>query len=258
MRVARLSLAVCISFVIPVAAQQPAAPAQRDPQAVALVQQSVAATASTVPADSSATGTVTVVEGSTTQSGSIQVLTLGLGQTSETLTLGSAQRAMVYSNGDAKETVGSQATIPTLEVAITDQCPDFPLPLLLSALNSPDFAFRYVGKETLDSVAAQHIQIWNTFSSNSQLKHLASFSLRDLWFDATSGLPLKISYTRRAEDGATRPVPVEISFANFTKVNGVLYPFLIHKSLNGTPWQTISIENVSFNTGLTASQFQVE
>lgn len=259
MRVAHLSFVFGILLAIPLSAQQSGALSiQRDPQAGALVQRSVAAMASTVPADSSATGTVTIVEGSTTQNGSIQILTLGSGQTSETLTLPSTQRVVVYANGDAKETVGSQSIIPTLEAAITDQCPDFPLPLLLAALNSPDFAFRYVGQETLDSVAAHHIQIWNTYSSNSHLKHLVSFSLRDVWFDATSGLPLKISYARRVADGAAPAIPVVISFANFTKVNGVLYPFLIHKSLNGTPWQTITIENVSFNTGLTASQFQVE
>jgi len=249
-------------LTVPAFAQQAAtalqSSVQRDPQAVALVQQSVAAMASTLPSDSSATGIVTIVEGSTSSSGTIQILTRGTTETVETVTLSAVQRSVIFSNGDAKEVVGSQSTNPSLELAVSDQCPDFPLPLLLAALNSPDFAFRYVGQETLDSVAAQHIQMWNTFSSNSHLKHLALFSLRDIWFDATSSLPLKMSYTRRAGKGATPAVPVEISFANFTKVNGVLYPFLIHKSLNGTPWQTITIENVSFNTGLTASQFQVE
>jgi hypothetical protein len=38
----------------------------------------------------------------------------------------------------------------------------------------------------------------------------------------------------------------------------VLYPFQINKSYNGTPWEAITIQSVSFNTGLTTAQFQVE
>jgi hypothetical protein len=260
MRVARLLLSVLIVFSSSprLNSQQSTTSVQRDPQAIALLQQSVAAMASTTPADSSATGTITIVEGSTTQNGSIQILTLGTGQTSETLTLPSGQRAIVYSNGDAKETNGTQSSIPPLELSVTDQCPDFPLPVLLAALSNSDAAFRYIGAESLNGSAAQHIQLWNSFSSNPRLQQLAPFSLKDIWFDSRSSLPLKISYTRRAGGGAVPAIPVEVFFANYTKVGGVLYPFQINKSYNGTPWQTISIQNVSFNTGLTSSQFQAE
>lgn len=233
-------------------------PPQRDPQAVALVQQSVAAMASTPPSDSSATGTVTIVEGSTTQSGTVQILTLGTGQTSETLSLPGGTRSVVYSNGSSQETVGSQSAIAPLEIAATDQCPDFPLPLLLSALNNSDFGFRYIGQETLNGAAAQHIQVWHSFASNTNLQNLAPFSVRDIWFDSSSSLPLKIAHTRRAGSGAVPSIPVEISFTNYTKVSGILFPLLINKSYNGTAWQTITIQNVSFNTGLTAAQFQVQ
>jgi hypothetical protein len=87
---------------------------------------------------------------------------------------------------------------------------------------------------------------------------LASFSTTDFWLDPSSGLPLKIAYSRRAGGGAVPAIPVAVSFSNYTNVNGVLYPFQINKSFNGTPWQTITIQSVSFNTGLTAAQFQVE
>ena len=214
--------------------------------------------ASTIPADSSATGTVTVVEGSTIQSGSIQILTLGASQTSETLTLRDGQRTVIYSNGDAKEITGSESANPPLELIVSEQCPDFPLPLLLSALNNPDDAFRYIGQETLNGSSVQHVQFWNSFASKPRLQKLAPFSLKDIWFDASSSLPLKLSYSRRAGGGLIPSIPVEVSFSNYTKVSGVLYSFQINKSFNGTPWETITIQSVSFNTGLTDAQFQVE
>jgi hypothetical protein len=253
---------VFVVAVISATAQQPVAPItqtpQRDAQAITILQQAVASMANTAPADSSATGTVTVVEGSTTQTGSIQILTLGASQTAETITLPDGQRVVIYSNGTAKEVNGSQSISPPMELILTDQCADFPLPLILSTLNNSDEAFQYVGAETIDGGTSQHVRLWNTFASRPGLQGLATFSTMDFWFDPASGLPLKIAYARRVGGGTIPAFPVEISFLNYTKVNGVLYPFQINKSFNGMPWETITIQNVTFNAGLTAAQFSVQ
>jgi outer membrane lipoprotein-sorting protein len=253
---------VFVLAVVSATAQQTASPPvqapQRDTQAIAILQQAVAAMASTVPSDSSATGTVTIVEGSTTQNGSIKILTLGTGQTTETLTLPEGQRAVIYSNGNAMEVARNQSVNPPLQLIVTDQSVDFPLPLILSALSNSDETLQYIGVETLNGASVQHVRVWNTFASTPRLQVLASFSARDIWLNATPGLPVKIAYSRRAGGGAVPSFPVEVSFLNYTKVNGVLYPFQINKSYNGTPWQTITIQNVVFNTGLTATQFQVQ
>jgi hypothetical protein len=181
MRIPRFAFLLAFVLVIvsataqlpsPMTAQSP----QRDQQAIAMLQQSIAAMANGIPTDSSATGTVTVVEGSTTQAGTIQILTLGATRTFETLTLQEGQRTVVYANGAAKEINGSQSSSPPLELALTDQCTDFPLPLLLSSLSNSDETIHYVGAETLDGQAVQHIQVWNTFASKPRLQKLASFS----------------------------------------------------------------------------------
>jgi hypothetical protein len=237
---------------------QPATPIQRDAQAVAILQRAIAALAKIPPNDSSASGTVTIVEGSTTQSGSIHVFTRGTTQTMETITLPDEQRSVVYSNGNAKEVSAKGASAPPLEQILTDQCADFPLPFLLSVLNTSDEAYRYVGQEALEGASAQHIQVWNTFASRPPMQKLASFSIRDIWFDTSSGLPLKVAYTHRTGGGSVPAFPVEIFFSSYTSVNGVYYPFQINKSFNGTAWQTITIQNVTFNTGLADAQFQVE
>jgi hypothetical protein len=256
MRVA--SLVVCALLFLQPQSPQPAAPIQVDPQAVAIVRQAITALAKTPPTDSTASGIVTVVEGSTTQSGTIQILTRGAAQTSETITLPDGQRSVVYSNGNAKEVSANGATAPPLERILTDQSPDFPLSLLLSIQNNSDEAYRYVGQEILDGTSAQHVQVWNTFSSRPPMQKLASFSTRDIWFDALSGLPLKVAYSRRTGGGSAPAFPVEVSFSSYTNVNGVSYPFQITKSFNGTAWQTITIQNVTFNTGLTDAQFPVQ
>jgi hypothetical protein len=231
---------------------------ERDPQAAALLQQSVAAMAKTPPSDSSAVGIVTIVEGSTTQDGTVQILTLGTNATFENLSLLNEQRTVIYSAEAAKETKGTLSVKAPMEIALADQAPDFPLPFLMSALRNPDESFHYVGPETLNGQPAQHLQVWNSFASRPRLQSLSMFSLKDIWIDAASSLPLKISYSRRGGGQGAPAFPVEVSFSNYTNSGGVLYPFQINKSFNGTPWQTITIQSVSFNSGLTAAQFSVE
>lgn len=230
----------------------------RDPQAIALLQESVAAMATSAPSDSTATGTITVTEGSTTQNGTISILTLGTANTLETITLPGGQRIVIYSNGDAKEVNGTQSGNPPLELIVVDQCGDFPLPLLSAILDNSDEGFHYVGQETLNGESVQHVQVWNSFASKTYLQGVAPYSKRDVWFDSTSYLPVKMTYSRSPGEGAVSAIPVEIDYSGYQTVNGVHYPLQINKSYNGTPWQTITIQNVSFNTGLTPSQFQTE
>lgn len=256
MRILRLGpfLALSALFSLFVQAQQ-AVP--KNPTAVSLLQKAVVAMASNMPSDSSATGTITVVEGSSTQNGTISVLARGTDQTSESMNLPEGQRRVVYSQGNAIEVNGDNSTTPPMELVVTDQSPDFPLPLLASILNNTDEAFLYIGQETLNGVAVQHIQVWNSFASNAESQGLAPFTKRDIWLGST-GLPVQIAYTRRAGGGSTPGIPVEVLYSNYTNVSGVLYPFQISKSYNGSLWETISISSVAQNTGLTDSNFLVQ
>lgn len=239
-------------------AQQTSTPVPRDASAISLIQKSVATMTSAIPTDSTATGSITLVEGSSTENGTIQFLTHGTVETAEQIILPNDQRLVIYSSGDAKEVRGGQTTTPPLEASATDQYVDFPLPFLVSVLNNPDSAFQYIGQESLNGESVQHVKAWNTFASNVHLQQLASFSTRDIWFDSTSGLPVKIAYVRQAGEGNVPKFPVEVLFADYAKVNGVQVPFQIKKSYNGTPWETITIQSIAFNTGLMDADFPVD
>jgi hypothetical protein len=253
-------LAICFGFVLQTGAAQTQTTAQtpaRDPQAIAVLQQSVVAMGTTTPSDSTATGTITTVAGSLTENGTITILTRGTNQTSEQIQTPHGS-TVIYSQGQAS--YGAGATPPQLpmERAVTAQCPDFPMALLAGALNNPDTAYKYVGLETLDVASAHHVQIWNSFASILKLQRLANFSLRDIWIDAKSGIPIKVSYTRRDAAGASPGIAMEASYSDYRNVGGVLYPFSIQVSMNGTPWATITIQSVTLNTGLTDSNFPVQ
>ncbi len=250
-------------FAVSAAAQQPPlvvseANPSRDPRAVAIAQRSISALGGAVPSDSVATGTIELVAGSKAETGTIRLLTRGVNQTAEEIVTPEGTRANFYSREQAREAEGNSAKRLQLELVVTSQSACFPLPLLAAALNHPDTAFQYVGQQTLDGLAVHHIRFWNTFSSNAKMRHLAEFSVKDLWIDAATGLPRKLSFDRRAAGGAEPRIPLEVFFSDYRHVSGVLYPFRIEKHFNGTPWATITIQSVAFNTGLSEADFPVQ
>jgi len=267
MRYAKAVLSVALGFLfsIPMFGRQVAdstqtpTTVQRDPQAVAILHKALSAVGGSVPADSVATGTVTIVAGTKTENGTIRILTRGTDQTSEQIQLSDArQNSVIYSRGRANEVLSGAVKPASMELSASSQSPAFPLPLLLAAFNNADVSIQYIGEEILNGSSVYHLRFFNTYASNQGLQPLSDFTTRDLWVDAVTGLPQKLGYLRRDGGGAAVPqIRMEIFYSDWRTANGVAYPYRIEKSWNGTPWTTISIQNVVFQTGLTDSDFPV-
>ncbi len=257
MRVAGIAILVSLSFLVSpqLISQQTVI---RDQQAVALLQGSVRTMGGTAPTDSVATGNVTVVAGSQPSTGSIRILTRGTNQSSEQVTLPQSTYSVTYSSGLADETINSATTSIPLERTVTSQSVCFPLPFLVAALANADESIQYVALETLGQQSLQHLRIQNTFASQPNFQQFAGFATFDVWLDANTGLPERISFIRRNGSGATPRIPLEAYFSAYQITSGVAYPTQINLSLNGTPWTTITINSVAFNTGLTDSNFSVQ
>ena len=127
--------------------------------------------------------------------------------------------------------------------------------MLGAILNNSDYRYLYVGLESLNGLSVHHLQFWNSFNSRPKFQFLADLTLRDIWIDTVSGLPQRISQIQRAGRGSEPHIQIDTYLSN---VSGVFYPFSIRKSLNGSPWMTITITSVSFNTGLTDANFPVQ
>jgi hypothetical protein len=230
----------------------------RDAPAVALLQSTIRAMGGGVPADSMGTGTVTETVGSESEDGTIEILTRGTDQSSETLSLPDLSQTTIYSSWMAGQTNGSATQQElTAQLAMTSQTVVYPLPFLISAVNNSDTSIQYVGQESLDGESTNHIRIWNTFASVTHMRALATFTARDVWLDSSTGLPAKISFTQQAAAGRAFKTLVELEFSNYQVTGGFSYPYTIKKLLNGTPWLAISIQKLSFNNGLESSRFQV-
>src|SRR5260370_246093 len=219
MRVA--SIAVSLVFLFSQSSTQSIpSPVARDPQAVALLQSSLRAMGGSPPADSVAIGTVTIVAGSQTSTGTIRILTHGTNQSSEQITLPQSTHSVTYSAGLADETINSATTSLPLERAVTSQSVCFPFPFLAAALANADASIQFIAQETLGQQSLQHIRIQNTFASQPNLQQFAELATFDCWIDAKTSLPQRISFVRRDASGAAPRIPVDAFFAAYQTTSG--------------------------------------
>jgi outer membrane lipoprotein-sorting protein len=244
--------------ILSVYAQQSSITPTIDSQAISILQQSVSTMAATMPSDSVASGNIQIQAGGASSTGSVRILTKGTAESLWQLTLPNSSKTIIFSNGQASASDGSTTQVVQLELAATSQVAEFPLPLIASILNNPDTSSQYIGLETSGPTSLQHVRVWDSFASSPNLAALSTFSSKDIWIDASSGLVQRISFTVRAAQGASPGVAMDIYYSGYQVASGVAYPYNIQESLNGTPWATITIQTVSFNNGLTDSQFTVQ
>jgi hypothetical protein len=250
-------LAFLITFFLNPQAPQSASPVVvRDPQAVALLQKSIAVMG-VLPSDSRVSGNITIVAGSSTEQGTIQVLTRGTTQTSVTVQAGASNWSVIFSGGQANRIEAGTTSTLSLERSASSQSLHFPLPFLSGLLSNADVSFQFIGQESLGSSEANHIRVQNTFASQPLWQSLSEFTIADIWLDTSTGLPTKISLIRRDGGGSAPRIPISISYSNYQIVSGVRYPFAIQEFITGTLWATTTIQSVSFNTGLTDANFPV-
>src|SRR5438034_426436 len=78
----------------------------------------------------------------------------------------------------------------------------YPVPLIAAVLNNPDSGYVYLALESLNGLQVHHLQCWNSFNSQPRFQFLAPFTLTDIWIDAASGLPQRISQVQKAGRGS--------------------------------------------------------
>jgi hypothetical protein len=229
-----------------------------DPQGLAMLAAAIRSMGQTPPTDSVATGTVHIEAGSRIEDGTVRILTRGVDYSREEITLPSGVQNFIYADGEASENLNGASAERSGELAAGGPSPIFPLCFLTSNSIAKDFAVLLVGTENIGGAPANHLKIWRTFAGNPKRSYLAAFSEREVWLDQTSGLPVKVSYQRRAGSGAVPAIAIAYQFSDYRDANGIKYPFHIDKWVNGTPWASISLDSVTFNTGLSEADFTLE
>jgi hypothetical protein len=236
------------------------APTASSPQAVALGSQAMSAlTGSVQVSDVTLTGTATRTAGSDIESGSVSLKALGSGQARLDLTVAGGTRSEIRNLDSNSAPQGSwialDGSVHTMPIhnCVTDAAWFFPALSVLSQLSNPNLLVTYVGNETRGGVSVQHLHfVVQTPDPTGLLQQL---SAEDIYLDASSNLPVAVTFNAHPDNDAGTNIPVEVDFSNYQQVNGVQIPFHVQKFLNGTLFLDLSVQSAVLNSGIPQSAF---
>ena len=265
MKVTRHLLATILVLSSPafLAAQQPP---QRDPRGVALLQAAAIALSGAVPiTDVTLTGTARRIAGSDDESGSTTLKATAAGQSRLDFFFPSGARSEVRVGPDDSPTgtwtgrdgVSHQVALHNLQ---TDPDWFFPALLVVRAASKPDRAITYVGRESRDGAAVDHVTVYRQASQPwaefaTLLQRLTQL---EVFLDAGTHLPAAVTFDIHPDNDASTGIPTQVRYSNYRSVNSVLIPFHVERFLNNGLVLDIQLKTVNLNTGLSASDFSVQ
>jgi len=282
----RLVLILCLVSV-PALAQttSTSSPPTSDPQAVALLQKSLAAlTGNALISDATLTGTVQRVAGSNNETGTVLLRTTALGDSRIDMTFPGGNRNEIRNHAGSPLATSSASTISgtqspqpvgaTLDpngtvhpMALNNLRSDptwfFPPFTLERVSHVPSYVLSYIGEETHEGEAVLHVFAYETFPQttipNSQfvtiMKHLSGI---DLYFDPTTFLPIALAFDIHSSDNLFVDIAEEIRFSQYQTVNGVRIPFHVQRYINNGLGLDLQFSGLTMNSGVPATTFAIE
>jgi hypothetical protein len=237
-------------------------PPASNSQAVAYSTQSMAAiTGGARISDVTLTGSVTW-NGGETDTGAATLRALGTGESRMDLALSSGTRTEIR-DAQTGTPVGRWINPNNVSGAFalqncqTDAVWFFPA--LGSLALGPNVVLSYVGQETRNGATVQHIQAYGYQAGQTSTGGVnpQQLSTTDFYLDATTLLPIAITFDTHPDNNAATDLLVEIDFSNYQTISGVAVPMHIQRYLQGNLMVNLVLSAASFNTGLPLSIFTI-
>lgn len=248
--------AIVLAFTFPMWTQQTPQPALQDPQAVSIVSQAVRVVgglpAITAIIDYTATGSITYrlaqdVQGGVTVRGNwfdkFRVdAQLPTGVRSEAISSG--QISTRFQDGTILQPQGPAPLCPSKTL--------LPYLLLVPALQSHTYGLSYKGIVQENGQPAHDIQLQLLLPGmNDPNSWVEEYVTVDFFID-TSTLQVVMM-----QDVVPNHLVRQIQFSDYRLAGGVLVPYSIKEQVAGRSTQQIQLDNITFNTGLQDSDFQL-
>lgn len=268
MRIMRLGPVVAFGLLflaIPIQAQQTTTPAPRDTSAVALLQRSLAALVGTSTVkDVTLTGSANYIAGSDSETGSATLKATAIGQGRVDLSLSGGQRsdvADVSQNPWAGSWCGPDGVwhpvVP--HNLFSDPTWFFPAFLISRALSTPGYAISAADAETQNGIAVEHITVYvQAAPADPSPAVNQGLSRTDIYLNASTLVPVSISFNTHPDNNALANIPVQISFSSYQAVQGMSVPYHIQKYIQNSLVLDVALSSVQTNLGLSGSDFQAQ
>lgn len=251
-----LAFILCCSFLL--LSQQPPS----DPQAVSYAGQAISALTGNLPlSDVTLTGNA-VWSGSASATGAAVMLrALGTNESRIDLTLSAGTRTEIrdaqtgtplgeWINPDGKSGQFSPLNCWT-------DAPWF-FPTLGSLSLGTNIVLSYIGEETRNGEAVQHIQAYRFGSLPFAPEGPQEPSKVDFYLDAKTFLPAAETFSVHADNNPMASLLTEVDFSNYQNFGGFLVPTSIQRYQQGNLMLDVTVTGASFNSGLSMSIFTID
>jgi len=236
---------------------------QRDLQAVSLLQKSFVAMGG--PGGSSLSsvlmqGQMTTEMGTKQVIGSLVIKCTGPDICRQDFTSDASSHSTVFNVDRGMEVVdGSTIRLP-IHSLINHPIKYFPVFTELAAWMDPNLSIVYVGEESFNGTPVHHIHVEKYLPGlDSKMSALYSkVSGTELYLDTTTLNLVKRSQQVPIFQDMGHTVQVEQLFSEYQVQNGFSVPHEISVFLNGNKFADIQITTVTFNSGVSSSDFEVQ
>lgn len=236
--------------------------AQRDPQALALLNQSLAAMIKGQPiSDVKLQAQVTRTAGSETDTGSATLEAAAYDKGNISLALTSGPRTEIR-NGTSGVWSGADAQNHAIPMHNTWTAAPWFAPALVvqSWVQDPSFSLAYAGPEDRNGAQVQHIRASHVLAVSGSPNipaQIAQLSAIDIYLDSQSLLPVALAFNTHPDDDLGLDLPVQVTFAAYQVSNGLMAPSRIQSFLQNALLLDLTVTSTSANNGLAASEFLI-
>jgi hypothetical protein len=254
-------LILALSLFFPAYQSASISPAPRDPQAVAILNKVVSAAGGSAAInavqDITASGKVTFNWAGEEVVGSVSIKGRGIGQYRLEATLPSGPQTWAVSNGQAFKRDSNGTVDHELFHAPTFENLAFPLQIAVVALQDSTISLVYVGLETEIGGQVHHIRVIKPVNGNADAKGVAGrAATTDVFIDSNTFQTTSLSGVAFMKERVGVTCTREIQYQDYKVSNGILIPFSITELIAGQQTFNIQLDQVSFNSNLTDSDFQ--
>jgi hypothetical protein len=253
-------IALSFVFLLSVAtglSAQVGQPAPKDQQAVGILNQALNAAggvaALSAVTDYTATGGVTYY-GDSSVAATVTLRALNLNQFRQDTNLSTGTRTFAVNNGSV--TTQNEAGVvrhSRSQAPISASGFILPVRYVASALNWQPMAISYQGLTQMDGHSVHQIRLRLNLSATAAASPppMDQHTI-DFYIDASTFQVVM------SQEMLAKGVLHQTHYSDYQVVNGLLVPFAIRESYFGQPMSLIQLNQVSFNTGLQTSVFQLQ
>jgi len=247
------------------AATQTTTTANRDPQAVVLLQRSLSAlSGGVVIQDVRLTGSVRRVAGSVDESGTLTLEGAASGQTRVDMVLPSGERREVRdqsSDGRTGSWSGPDGSWHPVagHNLWTGRTWFFPAFVIARALGDADYAISAANAEKFGGASVEHITVTQQYDGAVKLPPLLQkISRIDIYLDSSTLLPAGVAFDVHPDNASSTNIPVKVEYSDYRQAAGALVPYHVRRYIQNGLVLDVTVSGVQINAELPDSDFQAQ